>query len=300
MKDLTRAGEILPTIKSIGALKLITESLALEVEEARSAGALGFMARALVQATMPHRRLEDTRFVRTNGAFRLEMVALQSDIGLPYGTVPRLLMSWVSTEAVRTKSPVLILGDSLSAFMGELGMVATGGRWGSITRLRQQSLRLFNTAVSCRMLAGDRRPLHNVLIAEDYDEPWWKPRDPNQRHLFEATVVLSDGFFREVIESPVPIDLRALKAISKSPLAIDIYCWLTFRLSYLKKETTIPWVALQAQFGSDYGRVRDFKAAFLEQLKRVLTQYRDANVRESDSGLILKPSPPHIRRRIGG
>lgn len=35
--------------------KLLNEAIAIEAESAKDAGALGFMARALVQATMPHR-----------------------------------------------------------------------------------------------------------------------------------------------------------------------------------------------------------------------------------------------------
>ena len=111
MGDLKHVSDILPAIaerKSLaparrsGGLspafeRRINELLAIEIEDAQEAGALGFMARALVQATMPHKApKEDARFVRTNGAFRQEMVALQSDIGLPYGTIPRLLMSWIS------------------------------------------------------------------------------------------------------------------------------------------------------------------------------------------------------------
>jgi len=280
--------------------RLIDESLAIEIEDAREAGALGFMARALVQATMPHKDPKETRFVRTNGAFRLEMVALQSDIGLPYGTIPRLMMSWVSTEAVRTKSPVLVLGDSLSAFMDELGMVPTGGRWGSITRLRKQAIRLFTTAVSCTFQSSDpqvrARSARNVLIAEAYDEYWWKPRDPQQRQLFESTVTLSSRFFEEIVHSPVPIDLRALKALAKSPLAIDIYVWLTYRMSYLRRDTTIPWPVLETQFGAEYGRTRDFKAAFLQHLKSVLAMYRAANATVGPEGLVLRPSATHVRR----
>ena len=36
---------------------------------------------------------------------------------LHYGTLPRLLLAWVCTEAVRTQSRELVLGDSLSVFM---------------------------------------------------------------------------------------------------------------------------------------------------------------------------------------
>lgn len=38
--------------------KLISEALAIEEKEAYEAGALGYMARALVQATVPHRKVE--------------------------------------------------------------------------------------------------------------------------------------------------------------------------------------------------------------------------------------------------
>ena len=51
--------------------KLITEALAIEAEEAKKAGALGYMARALVQATMPHKQVNGNEFTRKNGAFNL-------------------------------------------------------------------------------------------------------------------------------------------------------------------------------------------------------------------------------------
>src|SRR4029450_1558331 len=89
------------------------ESMDREGEEAKRAGALGYMARAMVQATMPHRKPAESFFERTNGAFTLTMMA-PPKVGLPYGSMPRLLMAWLTTEAVRTKSRELILGDTLS------------------------------------------------------------------------------------------------------------------------------------------------------------------------------------------
>jgi uncharacterized FlgJ-related protein len=70
-------------------------------------------------------------------------------------------------------------------------------------------------------------------------------------------------------------------------------------MSYLKKTCEIPWPLLQTQFGSDYGTsgqgVRDFKRAFLRELKKVITIY-PANIDEEKSYLILKPSPTHIQK----
>ena len=77
-------------------------------------------------------------------------------------------------------------------------------------------------------------------------------------------------------------------------MALDIYCWLTYRMSYLRKPAEIPWPALEMQFGADYGRTIDFKVNFLKQLQAVLVVYPEAKVEEGNHGLLLKPSKPHI------
>ena len=111
--------------------RLVADALAIGDQPAQEADALGFMARAMVQATLPHKRVAGSEFTRRNGAYTLTLLA-PSQIGLPYGTVPRLLLAWLTTEAVKTRSRELELGDSLSGFMRELDMMPTGGRWGSV------------------------------------------------------------------------------------------------------------------------------------------------------------------------
>lgn len=59
----------------------------------------------------------------------------------------------------------------------------------------------------------------------------------------------------------------------------------------------ITWSQLQAQFGGDYARTRDFKAAFSSRLKSVLKLYPEAKVSPDPEGLILSPSPTSIPRR---
>jgi hypothetical protein len=287
---MDRAGDIL---KHTTLARLIEEAFALEAEDARRAGALGFMARALVQTTLPHRKPATSEFVRRNGPFTLTLVA-PSEVGLPYGSLPRLLLAWLTTEAVRTKSRELVLGDSLSDFMRQLGLVPTGGAWGSITRLRTQSRRLFASMISC-LYRGDTRGDAEVgFRIADKSILWWDPKRPEQTGLFGSAVTLSEPFFREVTTRPVPVDLRALRVLSQSPMQLDIYAWLTYRLSYLRDETTIPWPVLRAQFGADYRHLWHFKIAFLEHLKKVLTVYRDAKAESAKDGLLLRPSPPHI------
>jgi len=279
---------------------LIEEALAIEAHEAREAGALGYMARALVQATLPHSKPDTNEFERRNGAFTLVMLA-PSRVGLPYGVIPRLLLAWMTTEAVRKRNRQLVLGDSLTDFMRQLDMMPTGGRWGSITRLREQSNRLFSTAVRCIYEGEDGVGGQGFGIA-DRHMLWWDPKRPGQRALFESTVTLSETFYNEVITSPVPIDLRALKALKKSPLALDLYCWTTYRMSYLKRPTEIPWGALQVQFGAGYPDTArgqaDFKKKFIVALQRVQTVYGALHGRiEVGDRLRLLPSAPHVRRR---
>jgi hypothetical protein len=110
-------------------------------------------------------------------------------------------------------------------------------------------------------------------------------------------VVLSTDFYNEVVAHAVPIDLRALKALKGSPLALDIYSWLTYRMRYLRKPCLIPWEALQTQFGADCGRLRDFKRKFLDHLADVLHVYPEARRSEQPVGLLLRPSLTHLPRR---
>ena len=282
--------EITPAVE-----QLIGEALAIEAETAQNAGAMGFMARAMVQATLPHKKVAGSHFERTNGAFTLTLLS-PPKIGLPYGTVPRLLLAWLTTEAVRTQSRDLELGDSLSGFMRELDMVPTGGRWGSIVRLKDQTARLFASTVSATYADAEKRAEMGYRLA-DKSLLWWDATRPEQAGLWCSSVTLTEQFYREVTEHPIPIDIRALKALKKSPMALDIYCWLTYRASYAKKPSTIPWAVLAMQFGSDYARVRDFKAAFLAELRKVSTVYADLQFEALDDGLVVKPCLPHIVRR---
>lgn len=220
-------------------------------------------------------------------------------IGYPYGTVPRLLLTWLSTEAVRTQSPVLELGSSLAEFMRALELKPTGGRNGTIGRLRKQMERLFAASLSVQWEGDPNREAGARLnVASAYDL-WWADADPSQPSLLPSTVRLSDEFYREVTEHPVPLDLGALRALRGSPLRLDIYAWLTYRMYSLGRRTEISWDSLRQQFGSGHadntqGR-KQFRRDFITQLREVMLVYRDANVETSLGGLVILPSRTHVR-----
>lgn len=281
--------------------ELIEIAYRMDIEDARAAGRLGYVARALVQATMPHSKTEGIEFKRRNGDFRLSILS-PSDVGLPYGPLPRLIMAWMTSEAVKTKDRELILGDNLSEFMRELKLVPTGGRWGSITRLKNQMQRLASSAISCTYDDGKRWAMKNLTPIEEADL-WWDPKDPNQKSLWQSTITLSSKFFDEVTSSPIPVRMEVLEALKSSSMALDVYCWLTYRNSYAKSSSRIPWEALQMQFGAGYpltkqGR-RNFKHNFLLALKRVAIFYPEAYKLEAEEdALIFNPGLPDVPKKL--
>ena len=108
-------------------------------------------------------------------------------------------------------------------------------------------------------------------------------------------LALSRRFFQEITRSAVPVDLRAIERLKGSPLAIDIYIWLTYRMSYLRRPCLIPWKALQLQFGATYSRSRDLRRSFCAHLRDVVGVYPAVRLRQKDTGLLIYPSPPHVQ-----
>ena len=283
-------------------LALIVEAEHQEVENAKDAGTVGFMARMLVQVTMPHSKVNSDRFVRTNGGFTVQMIAGDPRIGLPYGSIPRLVLAWMTTEAVRTKQPTLELGRSFSAFVRSVGLVregstVSGGKRGVGTLAQRQTLALLKAIVSWSYSEKNRDRGQSILVADDYDLAW-DPARGDDMTLWTSKVTLSAKFFEELTSSPVPIDLRALKALKRSPMRLDIYSWLTWRMFSVKKPTQVPWEYLKAQFGAGYADnaqgLRDFRKAFVEHLRAVQLFYREANVTPMEGALSLRPSATHI------
>ena len=268
------------------------------VFDALSAGALGFMPRILVLTTLPHRRPESHRFERVNGRHSVRMSAPRR-LGLPFGSYPRLLLAYLITEAVRTKNPEIHLGATPNDLARKLGLSPISGPRGTAARLQEQLRRLLSMRLDWQTTVG-LHPTSSGSASVTSDCPLWlRPaREVLQRRpAWRSKIVLGQDFFQEITRSAVPVDLRAIRQLQRSPLAIDHYVWLTYRMSYLKKLTVIPWASLQSQFGADYARPRDFRRKALTHLKDVLRVYPSARVGHRNTGLRLYPSPPHIRTR---
>ena len=120
----------------------------------------GFMARLMMLCSLPRTNPGNCKeYKRVNGPFTLIMFS-SSASKLPFGNLPRLLLAWLCTEAVRTQSRELVLGSSLSGFMRRLDMVPIGGgSRGERTRLCNQMKRLFNAHIQRPTKMSRSRPV---------------------------------------------------------------------------------------------------------------------------------------------
>ena len=261
---------------------------------------LGFMARMMALCSLPRTNPGNRlQYKRVNGPFTLYMTAGGGN-KLPYGNLPRLILAWVSTEAVRTQSRVLILGSSLSEFMRTLGMEdRSGSPRGDRTRLRNQMDRLFHSHV--QLIYEDEQ--HKASVSSqvaDRTDLWWNPKRPDELSLWGSKILLSEAFFNEIISHPVPLDMNTLKALKRCALGLDLYLWLTYRIFTLKSLQRLTWQQLYRQFGTDPAKasdkfiVRNFRQNVLRELKKIKLAWPELNYATAPGVLILLPSTPAI------
>ena len=258
---------------------------------------LGFMARTVALCSLPRTNPGNRLlYKRVNGPFTLYMQA-GPEYKLPFGHLPRLLMAWISTEAVQTQSRVLILGDSLSDFMRALGIYSSDGK--AYTRLRNQMERLFNAHV--RLVYEDEHGKQFVSSAiADRGEFWWDPKRPNERVLWDSKIELGEKFFNEIINHPVPLDMNTLTAMKRSPLGLDLYMWVAYRTFTLNRPMRLSWPRLYQQFGADPDKasnnvtVQRFRKDCLRELKKIKLAWPELNYATAKGVLILHPSTPKI------
>lgn len=293
------------TTRTPKAIQLVDTRLLIQESTAYDAGELGFVARMQAQFGLPYKDLgPDVHvYTRKNGRGIFRVV---SGVGIPYGTLPRLLLAFTTSEAVRTKSPYIELGRNVSIFLRDkLGLYVTGGEKGYIPRLKLQAHRLFSSQISVTNEYQNSKEgnlkARFMNMSDSIDLSWWTPNNSDVDATWESTIQLSGQFYESVTSAPVPVDWRAISALKGSALALDLYFWLTYRYKYLKEVTRVPYFGeygLYHQLGSNVkdnhrGRNR-FKEHVEDALKQVVAVYPDARIETNPNGLILKPSKTHV------
>ncbi|SRR6266487_398360 len=286
----------------------VAEAIRLDPDKTEAA----FIARQLVQATLPHKNpgKDVQAWSRTNGNLTLGIrpgwdFEKEKSFGYPYGTIPRLLLFWMTTEALRTKNQRLELGNSLASFMRQLGLEpATGrGKRSDAKRLRDQMQRLFQAKISFHQIRDDEKKKGRAWLNMDVAPKgvmWWDEKQPEQGALWGSWIQLGEDFFNAIIAAPVPVDMRALKALKRSPLALDLYAWATYSAYRTQKSgqpRSVSWVALHEQLGAEYHDIKDFARFARAALRKVQAVYPELGLEFERGNVRVLPCNPAITVR---
>ena len=281
--------------KQIGALSDIADDPNTDI---------GFMARLLTLCSLPRTNPGNRlQYKRQNGPYKLILIS-GGDNKLPYGNLPRLLLAWVCTEAVRTHQRDLTLGKSLAAFMRELGISSdSGGSRSDRTRLKNQVDRLFHCQIELiyEVLGHKRSAASRVADSTDL---WWNYRKPNQQTLWESSIRLGEAFYNEIIANPIPLDMRILKEMRRSSLGLDLYMWLSYKTfslySLSKKPERLGWDQIYRQFGMDPEKatdkyvIRDFRKDVLREIGKLKVCWPTLDIAMPKGCLEIRPCPPSV------
>ena len=245
---------------------------------------IGFLPRLLVCTTLPHTKPAKAHFTRRNGAVSTTMHA-PPRIGLPFGVYARLILIHLSTRAVLTKERKFTVGKTLNGMLRTMNIPKSGGRSGQSTLAREQLNRLCATTFTSTHYK--EKLGKNVVIADD-----WMTASSDG-----VAVKLSERFHKLAIETAVPLDMHIVSKLRRSPLALDLYAWLTHRTSYLKEPTSVPWRSLMAQFGSGYQLTRQFRWRLGKYLAQVQEAWPWLDAEATQKSLLIRPCPPSVATR---
>lgn len=278
---------------------------------------IAFSSRALIQATFPHsaRAADKNEIVLINGNLTVTMYSRK---GLPYGRLARLIMLWLTRECVRRNGQLpmsearhIPLGNSLHAFLRQIGALKGVYKDGTTPKrangrdyqsLRKQLIRLFATSISfdwietheCRKADA----WENIAISEA-GFLWWDENHSEDEQ--EPYVLLTEKFFKELVEHAVPLNPIHIAHIQRSPLALDIYSWATYRISYHSGFTRVTWAQLKGQIGTAYPDteqgMRDFRKATLKAVSMILEVWPGRHIEANKSGIFLTGKEPAISKR---
>ena len=273
-----------------------------------------FLHSALCAMSLPVRKPADdtASIIRQDGQYTLAITprpVLQridgqqrmAILGVPYGSLPRLVLIHIMTEAVRTRSRHIVLGTSFTDWMRRLGMrtISYGPR-GSATLIKEQLDRLLACEWMIRWdnenASGDKEfAVKEVKLTTDYS-------GVNSRHgSFSREILLTEGFFDHLREHAVPLDENAIRQLRDSATALDLYTWLAYRLPRITKArpALLSWPQLATHFGNEGHNIRKFRQTIRDAWERhVSAVYPEARAEFDTTAIRLYPSPAPMQRRV--
>jgi hypothetical protein len=236
------------------------ECVRLKREAARQN--FGFSSRPFVLFGLPVKRPPRGSLLheRRNGHFVLQVTG-HPEYGLPWGQ-DRLVPIFLATLAIRQRTSRITF-DGAAGMLDTFGMQQGGSQY---RRLVGAFQRIFGATIFFGTQRDRAAVVHRARFNFMSEARIWYSKAPDQQLLpggCQNMIVLSDEFYREVMNHPIPTDLEAAKAISACPAALDLFMWLSYRCFTAQGKERVPLFGdfgLVSQLGSaSYVRPRKFR-----------------------------------------
>ena len=249
--------------------------------------------------TQPCKGSQPIFYERQNGKNKLRITNVSPHGGLPHGIIARLLIIEITTYCVKQNNPEINLGNSIQGLLKKFGKHGNGYYQDQVL---EQAKRLLRTAFwfgttedsieddeFLKFPALGSVKIHEWIFSDSYKGK----RVPSFR--------IDQEMFERLRTSAIPVDLRAVYALSYSTLTLDLYPWLTHKAFSFQSGRVTPFVigdrSLAGQIGSSYSEATEFKRHVKQAILEIQIVYPEIKVEYIPGRLRILPSATHIRAK---
>lgn len=300
-KEILNETDLAPTVDDVRVIskRVAKKVVAIEaIRKAREEGKqqIAFSARPFVLCGLPIRRPKKGSLVhvRKNGKFFLRVTG-DPEFGLPFGQ-DRLIPLWVATLAVRQRSRVIRF-DAAAELLETFGLAKDG-------RTYRRLVDGFRRVFAATIFFGTEEQLKKAAVWDwtrfhffDRLQVWYT-RDLDQVTLpdddLRNMIVLSESFWNELQEHPIPVDLGFIRAFANAPGKLDFAVWLSWRCWKARGVEEIPLFGdggLVNQLGVEgYANKRKFRQTLKRWIESIRALWPECPALLSEDGeyLILR------------
>lgn len=293
---LVRAGEILP--------ELLPSGLFDEVIKPED---IGYTHPVFLQCFLPTRHSAKNKQRWQTNCGRASLVIRAGELAnpdkpndyetclVPAGPKARFVTGYVNDYIQRNDTPTVNMGDSLREAMQKMN-ISVGGKNGK--ELTREVKNFAAAEIGLGVWNDDQVHHHRALVADHMS--FWLEKNPNQRTIWQPEMTVSREYFAAIREGDrlAPFYWPAMLALQHDTRAMDIHCFLTYRLrNGLKRPVVLHAKVLHALFGQDITQLKKFWQSFKKSLLAAHKWYPQAQIEVKNDCIILKDSPPLIPYR---
>ena len=210
---------------------------------------------------------------RELGAAALRIEPPSAEHAVPSGRMARLCLMHICDAALRANAVTIDLGESGTPAAERFGVAPKA------LDLIEQMHRLLAAKVSISLPGAADIPVFDARSRSRGESSEWR-----------SSVRLGSKFVASLGQNAVALDLRIMRQIADSALAVDAYAWIRLRLAQGRADDAPPasWDELLKRFGTSSQSPDAFRAAFETALRLVFDADRSIELAVDDDGVRVR------------